>query len=98
MQDDFQQTALWLGASSGNVEVVQRLVKAGGNSQHVNHQGATTLMQAVDGNNPEVVSVLLDLKVDATATDNEGRTALDRVTGDTHSRIKRLLKKAVTKQ
>ncbi len=80
-------------AKDGDPSIVNMLLKAGANINEIN-RGYTALMFAVMRGNEDVVSLLIDKKIDINARNNSGKTALDIAKDNRKSGIVELLKKA----
>ena len=57
--------------------IVESLISAGANINHIGDYGRTSLMMAIDSNSPKIVSKLLECDADITIKDKNGSTALD---------------------
>jgi ankyrin repeat protein len=70
-------TALMRAAERERVDIVELLLKRGANFNVQNKLGMSPLMLAVESGNPDTVKILLtQKKIDLTAKDKSGRTAL----------------------
>ncbi len=81
-KDSYNGTGTIRAAHRGYPMIIERLVKAGIDLDHVNRLGWTALLEAVilgDGGqaHQEVVRLLLDAGADVAVRDRDGRTALD---------------------
>ncbi len=63
-------------AGRGRLNVPKLLVEKGANVNAVGSGGATALMSAASGCNPEVVKLLIDKRADLTAKSSEAWTAI----------------------
>ena len=70
------ELALHIAAISGHNEVVQFLLKLGGDVDHCDELGITALMLASKGGHEQVVQTLVSARADVNIQDNEGWTAL----------------------
>ena len=71
-------TALWIAARRGHLEVVEHLIEKGGDVNIASKDGSTPLIVACKGNYKEVVALLLDKGADVTKKmRRDGSTALD---------------------
>jgi len=57
--------------------IVESLISAGANINHIGDYGRTSLMMAIDSNSPKIVSKLLECGADITIKDKNEYTALD---------------------
>jgi ankyrin repeat protein len=57
--------------------IVESLISAGANINHIGDYGRTSLMMAIDSNSPKIVSKLLQCGADITIKDKNEYTALD---------------------
>ncbi len=81
-KDSYNGTGTIRAAHRGYPAIIDRLVKAGIDLDHVNRLGWTALLEAVilgDGgrSHQDVVRLLLDAGADASIRDRDGRTALE---------------------
>ncbi|MFT6558992.1 ankyrin repeat domain-containing protein [Sneathiella sp.] len=89
-------TALIAAAHLGHVKVVEMLLNAGSNVDHVNNLGWTALLEAIilgDGgsNYVEIVERLLSFGADKTRTDNQGVLPITHARQRGYTEIIRLL-------
>jgi ankyrin repeat protein len=69
-------TALHWAVHQNDLELVQRLIRAGANVQAKNDYGATPMAEAAVGANPAVIEALLEAGADAESPNADGQTAL----------------------
>src|SRR5262245_24909885 len=67
-------TALHWAAHNGDVELVDRLIRAGANVNAKNEFGSTPIIEAANSNNTAVIDSLLKAGADANATFVDGQT------------------------
>ena len=72
--DETGQTALHLAADKGNTEVVQLLLKSGGNVNAADHDGISVLQAAVIAGHVATCQLLLAQKADPDQPDHDGDT------------------------
>jgi len=96
---DVPPNALYLAVRSGNLDVVNVLLKAGFHTKyvHVGDNGATALHVAAKHNHPTVVRVLLEAHADVAARDFSGNSALHLAARNGHREIVMLLLEAGAK-
>ncbi len=69
-------TALSMAAARANMEMVQLLLDAGADVEHVDNMGLTALGTAVARDDVQLVQLLLDAGADAAIVDNNGNNLL----------------------
>jgi uncharacterized protein len=97
-KDSYNGTGLIRAAHRGHWQVVDRLIAAGTDLDHVNRLGWTALLEAVilgDGgpDHQKVVKSLVDAGADRSVRDNGGKTALDHARDDGQTSVVALLEK-----
>ncbi|KAK4078573.1 uncharacterized protein Triagg1_2904 [Trichoderma aggressivum f. europaeum] len=86
-------TAIVAAFGEVKTDVVQLLLSRGAQVDFRNDKGSTLLMAASAGGHAEIVQQLLEIgKIDPSAKDKEGRTALDWATDKGHEAIVQLLR------
>lgn len=98
-KDSYNGTGLIRAAHRGHWQVVDRLIAAGTDLDHVNRLGWTALLEAVilgDGgpDHQKVVKSLVDAGADRSVRDNGGKTALDHARDDGQDAVVTLLGKS----
>lgn len=91
--DDIGETALFKAVREGNTTITRKLIQAGAEIDLRNHEGLAPLLIAVGHQRVGIVKALLQAGADPTATDAQGRTALDR-NGGLSPRLVRMLRRA----
>jgi len=77
----------------GEIDAVQRLLKAGADAKAGYSDGFTALMAAAHNGHTELVQVLIKAGADVAANDDRGETALDLATKGKRAEIVEILKK-----
>ena len=98
-KDSFNGTGLIRAAERGHSAIVERLLEAGIEVDHVNRLGWTALLEAVvlgDGGRAHVrtVRLLVDAGADAGVRDENGMTALEHAQQRGHAALARILGEA----
>ena len=98
-KDSYNGTGLIRAAHRGYAEIVDRLLEAGIDRDHVNRLGWTALLEAVilgDGGPAHVATVrrLVDGGVDVSIADTDGVTPLEHAERAGYSQIAAILKRA----
>jgi ankyrin repeat protein len=98
-KDGYNGTGLIRAAERGNSGIVERLLAAGSNVDHVNRLGWTALLEAVilgDGGRAHVrtVRLIVDAGADVGVRDKDGLTALQHARRRGFTRIERILSAA----
>lgn len=92
--DAFGSTALHKAASSSSLNVTRLLLKHGADIEAVNHFGETALHRIAENDGgSEVVSLLIDAKIDVEALDDSVQTALDLAIRSGALKVARLILK-----
>jgi ankyrin repeat protein len=77
-QDGSTPLAALVGSRNATFDAVRTLLDAGANINSATTEGFTVLMSAArNATDPALIDLLLDLGADATATDDQDRTAFD---------------------
>lgn len=95
--DELDETALFKAVREGNTTMTRKLIQAGSEIDLRNREGLTPLLLAVGHQRVGIVKALLQAGADPTATDAQGRTALDR-NGGLSPRLIRMLRRAGLEQ
>jgi ankyrin repeat protein len=85
------QTALYLAALLGHIEVVKVLLNAKANVNAKNREGRTALHQAAYEGRVEAVKVLLNAEAKVSAEDQHGNTALHEAAWQSHVEVVKVL-------
>ena len=84
-------TALHWAIHHGDVDLVQRLVKAGANVKMANDYGATPMSEAAERADAQILALLLEAGADVESPNAMGQTALMTVARTNHVAAARLL-------